>query len=72
MKGMVIPTVGWLVIAVAAIILLTILFSMLVPAIGDFVGAAIVGLKREFCRSILDCWRDPEVPPWCWVFCSGL
>ena len=72
MKGMVISTVGWLIIAIAAIVLLTILFSMLVPALGDFVGAAITGLRREFCKNVLDCWRDVEAKPWCWAFCSGL
>jgi len=72
MKGIVIPTVGWLILAIVGLIILFIFISQLVPAVGSFLGAAIGGLRREFCKSVLNCWRELEIPPWCWVFCSGL
>jgi len=50
MKGMVIPTVGWLVIAIVAVIFLFIVFSMLVPAVGSFMDAVVRGLKDTFCN----------------------
>lgn len=73
MKGIVIPTVGWLVLAIVGLIILFIFISQLVPAVGSFMGAAIGGLRREFCKNVLGCWKGGiEWKPWCYIICSGL
>jgi len=50
MKGIVIPTVGWLILAIIAVIVLFIVFSKLVPAVGSFMDAVLQGLKNTLCN----------------------
>lgn len=63
MKGMAIETVGYLVLAVLALILLFVFFSNIVPFIKDAVESIIIGIKCWFCN-ILD-WGKYLVP-FCW------
>ncbi|MFQ6056735.1 MAG: hypothetical protein ACE5J9_08955 [Methanosarcinales archaeon] len=52
MKGIVISTVGWLIIAIVAVIFLLIFFSKLVPTVGDFMDSIVKGLKSAICNLI--------------------
>ncbi|MDI6798954.1 MAG: hypothetical protein QMD12_03115 [Candidatus Aenigmarchaeota archaeon] len=49
MKGLVVSTVGWLILAIVAVIVLFIFFSKLVPVVGEFMDAAVKGLKKLIC-----------------------
>ena len=52
MKGMVISTVGWLILAIVCLVVLIIFFSKLVPAVGGLMDAVVLGIKQKICDMI--------------------
>ena len=49
MKGIAVETVLYAVILVLALILITITVMKLIPAFGNFISAALTGIKRNLC-----------------------
>lgn len=49
---MVISTAGWLVLTVIGLAILFIFFSLLVPAVGDFMGAIVGGIINTVCNQL--------------------
>lgn len=51
MKGIAVETVLYAIILVIALVILTFIIMKLIPAFGDFVDAALKGVKDSLCKS---------------------
>ena len=49
MKGIAVETVLYAIVLVLALVLMTITIMKLIPAFGNFINAALAGIKKTFC-----------------------
>ncbi|HKZ45438.1 MAG TPA: hypothetical protein VJ343_01915 [archaeon] len=52
MKGIALTTVGWLILAIVCLVILIIIFSRMVPAIGQWMDSALEGLMKTVCDKL--------------------